>query len=529
MTPLDKPRILVFREFVPDRIRFWLLILITLVFLFSGTVQLASITQQVGLFAFMDEDARMMGYAAFVGMNMIFPILFAIRFRYSTKTILSVVIIALITCHIATLYTTNVPLLCLINFIAGTFRMLGAFETMVCAQLTITPSRNYAIFYATIFFIVQGSALLFSTQTAYLMDYLSWRHVHWIVIILLLWSFVGIRTLFRHYYSMKKIPLYGIDWAGYALWCSSLLLLLYIATYGKYYEWFSSGYIRLASLLFFLTLLLNVYHMHHIKRPYISLETWKYKNLWKLVILFLALYVSLATVSSLQAGYMASILHYDPVHIAHLNWISLIGMAVSAILCYYWFVKYKQKIKPMIFIGYGSVVLYLLYVYLIIDPGTNFEMFYLPSFLRGFGLLLLYIVLTLYVANIVPFKHNFQALCIIGFIRMSVGTAIGASLIDNWMHYITVKNSMILGGELDAVNPLTHSMGISFLNLELNTQVFMLSMKEIYGWMLSAGILVLFIILFEKEIRQLNLYYPKMRTIRRLFKRERKQGNPYTP
>lgn len=521
MSNLHKaPRILTFREFVPDWSRFWILILITLVFLFSGAIQLASVTQQVGLFGYKDEDAKMIGYCAFVGMNMIFPILFPIRFRFSTKTILLTVTIVLFFCHLFSLFTTNVFFLCIINFIAGTFRMLGAFETMVCAQLTITPTRNYATFYSSIFFIVQGSALLFGGIVLYLMEYFNWFSIQQLIILLLVWVFLTVMILFRHYYSMKKIPLYGIDWTGYILWTISLLLLLFIITYGKYYEWFNSIHIRIATLLFFSILIFNIYHMFQVKRAYINIETWKYKNLWKLVAMFIALYIALATTSSLQNFYMSNILHFDGIHLAYLNWIVLAGMAISALLCYIWFVKYNRNIKPMIFIGFGAIAIYLWMTYKGISLYTPFESFYIPSFLRGFGLLLLYIVLTLYVANIVPFKHNFQVLCIIGFIRMSLGTALGSSIITNWMQFLSQKNRIILGTELDPINSSLFEFNFNKIYTELETQIFLLSMKEIYGWILFASLIILTIILLEREFRFYNLFHPKMRTIRKIFKKE---------
>lgn len=138
----DPARILACRDFVPDWLRFWSIILITLVYLFSGAIQLASAGQQVGGLSFLQEDTQMIGFSAFVGMNMIFPMLFRLRFRFSTKTILTAVTIILILCHLLTLYTVNVPLLCFINFIAGTFRMLGAFETPWYASNFLLPLRE---------------------------------------------------------------------------------------------------------------------------------------------------------------------------------------------------------------------------------------------------------------------------------------------------------------------------------------------------------------------------------------------------
>ena len=142
-------RIRCFRNFVPDPVRFWIMIVISLIYLLSGAAHMASMSYQVNGLSLLQEDTIMIGYMAFIGMNVSFPMLFRLRFRFTTRSILLVSTVVIICCHVAILETANVWILCIINFIAGFFRMLAVFEAMVCIQLILTPTRNYAVFYSS--------------------------------------------------------------------------------------------------------------------------------------------------------------------------------------------------------------------------------------------------------------------------------------------------------------------------------------------------------------------------------------------
>lgn len=72
---------MLFRDFVPDRLRVFLCLFLALCFQFSGGIYLSSVSQMVGSLALMQEDIMMAGYASFVGMTIIFPILFRLKIQ----------------------------------------------------------------------------------------------------------------------------------------------------------------------------------------------------------------------------------------------------------------------------------------------------------------------------------------------------------------------------------------------------------------------------------------------------------------
>lgn len=514
---MEKNSIRCFRNFVPERMRLWIMILWSFVFLFSGASHMATMNVQVGRFSFIQEDTTMIGFMAFIGMNISFPMLFRLRFRFTTRELMLVSSIVVILCHICLLATDNVALLCCVSLIAGFFRMLAVFEAMVCIQLIVTPTRNYAVFYSVVFVIVQGSSQLFTPVITDIVCKSSWIHFQWIVILSLVTTIISIMTLIRHYREGKRIPLYGIDWLGCILWGVILTALLFIMTYGKYLEWFHSIHIRFAITVLLVSSILQYINIKNIKRPYINPAAWKYPKLMKIFVLFGAIYIIQAAPGMLQNPYMGSVLKFDQQNISYLSYFSLAGMFISALLCYMFF-RERKRLRELIIGGYCLFIAYLVMMYLYINPECNIEKFYFPAFIRGFALLWLYIILTLYISYIVPFVHNFQSLCIIGFMRMSLGTPLGMSLIDNMLIFLQRKNLSVLNSEIDSLNLQAIEVPYNNLVSLVNQQVYMVSVKEMFSYLIAGATILLIMMLFERKIQIKNFKYsfPSMTKIRHL-------------
>lgn len=324
-------------------------------------------------------------------------------------------------------------------------------------------------------------------------------------------------ALIRQYREGKHIPLYGIDWLGFILWGVILTALLFIMTYGKYLEWIHSLHIRVAIIVLTTASILQYMNIKSIKRPYINPAAWKYPKLMKIFVLFGAIYIIQAAPGMLQNPYMGSILKFDQQNISYLSYFSLGGMIISALLCYTFFRK-RKRLRGIIIGGYCLFIIYLIMMYLYINPECNIEKFYFPAFIRGFALLWLYIILTLYISYIVPFVHNFQSLCIIGFMRMSLGTPIGMALIDNMLLFLQRKNLAILNSEIDSLNLRANEMPYNNLVSLVNQQIYMVSVKEMFGYLITGAIALLITMLFERKAQINNFKYsfPSMKQIRQL-------------
>ena len=514
-------RVMMFRDFVPDKLRVFLCLFLALSFQFSGGIYLSSVSQMVGSLALMQEDIMMAGYASFVGMTIIFPILFRLKFRFTTRSILLFIYPALITCNFITMHTDSLPVLVLVCFIAGMLRMWGTFEALSNVQLSITPTRDFAVFFPVVYLIVLGSIQLSGLLTVYLGYWADWRYMHWCIMGLLFVGWGIVAALTHHFRFMKPMPLFGIDWLGGVLWAIFLLSTIFVFEYGKFYDWFDSLPICLGTLIAILSLGLSIHRMIVRRHPYIELAAFKYRNLTSLLFLFLMLRFFLAAPTVLQNIFTGSILQYDVLNAVSLNWWNLAGTVIGCAFAYYWHARLRKGYKVPVFLGFALIVGYQCVMYFLIDPRMNIEWLYLPTMLRGAGYIILYISLTVYVTGIVPFQHFFQVLSILGFVRTGFGSVLGGAIYSRVLQHIIPENFQTLSIELDEVNTALSNQTFHQIYGEAMKQATLVSLKEMYGWVCIVGVWFLALILFEKFLNK-NVVgrLPRIRRIKQIMKRE---------
>ena len=85
--PEQRPRILYFKDYLPTPLCIALSMFFAMVFQFNGGVFLPTSLQMSSALGCLKEDVMMAGYASFIGMTLIFPILFRLKFRFTTRRI----------------------------------------------------------------------------------------------------------------------------------------------------------------------------------------------------------------------------------------------------------------------------------------------------------------------------------------------------------------------------------------------------------------------------------------------------------
>lgn len=93
------------RNFVPEKLKPWVIILFVIIFQISGGIYLAAVSEMVGSLALMQEDIMMAGYSSMVGMALTFTIMFRLKFRFTSKTSLLACSSAIIICNLICMNT----------------------------------------------------------------------------------------------------------------------------------------------------------------------------------------------------------------------------------------------------------------------------------------------------------------------------------------------------------------------------------------------------------------------------------------
>lgn len=498
-------------DFIPRRLKPWIFIFFVLIIQFSGGIYLAAASDMVGTTGLMQEDILMAGYASLIGLAINFAVMFRIKFRFSNRTQLLICGSVLVAANIICAHTTSVPLLVGTCFIAGWFRMQATFACNSTIQLWLTPVRDMAVFFCYVYLVVDSVIQLSGIVTIYSAFNLEWESMHWIMTGLLAIMMLIILILVRPVRGPMFIPLLGIDWLGALLWAGVMMCFTFVCVYGNFYDWWDAVEIRSAVLLGLACLGLNLWRATFLHHPYISFQALKNRNVIRATSVYLVFFTLLGTEHVFEHSYASTILGFDETNLIDLNWYVFVGIISGCAFTYLTFALRKWRYKTMTLIGFTFAAGYLAWFYFMIDYGVEKDALFVPLFMRGFGSVIISIVfLTSIVQSGLPFTVFPQALVINGFTGAVMGATLGPAVIGEFLRRIMAKNVSLLSTEV-------YDPGLIG---QIQMHALVVSMKEIYGWLLITAIVSLLIIgLSYAPVRPWAIF-PKWRTIRKIVRTE---------
>jgi MFS transporter, DHA2 family, multidrug resistance protein len=440
-----------------------------------------------------------------------------LKFRFALKPTLIATASGLIVCNIIVLNVHSIPVLVAVSFVAGILRMWGTFACNSTIQLWITPKRDMSVWFCYIQGCVQGFILLTGLTTIYFSFLSKWEYMHWFIIGALFVLIVVVFVSFRHFRSMPKVPLYGIDWFGGAMWAAVLLSVVFVLNYGEHYDWFHSSQIRIGTAFALIALVLTIWRATFVDEPYIANETWRFRNVWLTFLFYIPVNLLVSPSHLFEYMYTETILGYDSLHVVSLNWVILLGMIVGAFFMWRTFAIRKWTYKTTTLIGFSLITGYLLVMYFSIDYNLPKEMLIFPLILRSVGYIIISITFITALTGI-PFKNFPQTLTIQSFMSAGAGALMGEAVLTQIFKYTMKKNVLMLGTNFDSVNTNIAHTPSEVLYGVLQKQAMLLSIKEIYGWLFVAGIIILMIFLLKESTLRPKFLHPKFSTIRRDIK-----------
>ena len=515
--PFDIPD---FPNYIPRRLKPWLFIFFVLIVQFSGGVYLAAASDMVGTTGLMQEDILMAGYAALVGMSINFAVMFRLKFRFSNRVGLLICGAALIAANIVCANTDSVPVLVVTCFLAGWFRMWATFVCNSTIQLWLTPVRDMAIFFCYVYLVVDGVIQLSGVFTVYTAFFSQWEYMHWTMTGLLALMMLMVLVLVKPVKGPMQIPLLGIDWIGAGLWSVFMLCFTFICVYGNFYDWWDAPEITGATVLGLLCLALNLWRATFLHHPYISFTALTNRNVRRATAIYLVFFTLLATEHVFEHSYAEAVLGFDETNMIDLNLYVLAGILVGCAFTYYTFALRRWRYKTMTTIGFVLAAFYLAYFYFMIDYGVEKEALFVPLFCRGAASVIISIV---YLTSILQGGMHFfvfpQALTINGFTGAVMGATLGPAVIGELLRHTLARNASLLGAAMTDVNPLAVHIPLGQLYGTVQVQAIIVSMKEIYGWLLIVCLMSVLVLLVSYGPMRPSAFFPKWKTIRRQLRR----------
>lgn len=245
----------------------------------------------------------------------------------------------------------------------------------------------------------------------------------------------------------------------------------------------------------------------------------KNHNVIRATIVYLLFFTLMATEHVFEHSYAANILGFDDTNMIDLNWYVFIGIIVGCGFTYFTFALRKWRYKTMTAIGFTLATFYLAYFYFFIDYGIEKEMLFIPLFFRGAASVIISIVfLTSIVQSGLPFQVFPQALTINGFTGAVMSATLGPAIIGEILRHTVSKNVALLSSSIVDFNPDIAVKALDNIYGTVQLQALVVSMKEIYGWLLMIAEITLIVILLSYSSVRPFAMFPKWRTIRRVIK-----------
>lgn len=508
-------QLLMFQEWVPSRVRFWLYMAFGFLYQYVGSIYSSYSNQIVSEMALLNEDIQMANYCTLGGITVCFPVMYRLKFYMYTRQLFFVAGIGLIICNAITMSAQEPWIIWGVSFVAGFFKMLGMFGCTSVFRLCVTPSRNYAVFFPVVYIMVCGGTYLSGITTSYLTYYGNWRLMNLFVIALLM-IHCGIV-----YFLMKPdhrpgpyLSLKGVDFIGLFLWSSFLISGIWLFTYGEHYDWWRSRTIWTATgitlALFAAALCRSRFH----DKPYLPLSIFRFRSVQHLMLLLLGVGILQAAPKLLQSIYLTSVLKYDSLNTISLNWPILYGVVVGSLLAFFTFVKWHWGFKKYFMVTLVLLTFYEASMYFLIGSDTNREAFFIPLFALGVSEVMIGSASNVYLSQSLPFSHFFFGLSSIGYIRCGIGTAMGSAVVQRLYNWSISKNSINAGDNLDGtVLPFDMPSWSNTLSV-VSKQAMMIAIKECYGYLIAFGIVMMILIIIHHYRLPVKRLLPRMSAIR---------------
>ena len=505
-----------FRGWVPH----WLKMVVAFVtlipiLLINGTYTGSNI-DIVGSLGVLVEDINMSYYASSAGMAIAHLVIPRIKPIATSKTIILVGLLFQVFLSFICAKTSYVEITIFCSFWIGYLKGFAMSEVIVILMPELSKqsgTRNE--FYAKFYPITIGVGQISLVLTAELAYRFEWQYMYYFMILLLLVSLLAVVSCMSYARRLDHLPLKEIDWHSFFLVSVCFMSILYVTTYGKINNWFVSPSIVAATILIPITGWLFIRRqLNPDREPFADLSILKNRSSTSVYILsFLLMFF--ASFSVLISSYTTNILRLGSDKANELYLFMLPGLAIGGILCYYFYLK-AIRMAWLIFIGFACFTISIAILYFNVSPTGLYEDLYLPMFLRGMGMVILFVAFGVY--GVQGLKLNqliYNAFFMISF-RSVLAPAIGSCILTNWLYRSQQANMMILGESVDVLNPVAltqfnssvktalsqgwsledaHMIATNALYSKVQLQATLVSIKSILGWMLILGIIVMVAVL----------------------------------
>lgn len=493
----------VFYAWVPKYVRYAILLLMAFVGLCANGIYLGITTNMFSELGVYAEPYTMATNAMYIGMGggFLFLIRFALRFPAKSGLLMGFTMLLLMNIICA---TTNSPFLAVAASLVLGFTKVFALGPLYLEWAMVWSKKmDSASVYPSFYFVALAGLNFMTWVTTYLTSLYSWRYSYIIVLILIIVCIVLSVIFFENQKVPKKIPLYQLDIPGLLLVITSLMLINYIAVYGKVEDWFESPAIRIALFGAIITMLFFIKRELALKRPILNLSLFKIPSISVGLLLFFSL--GILTPSIFQSAFASNILKFELIRNAEINLFLIPGIFAGSVLSFFWYKKNYDSVMLFI-VGFSAFVFYHMIMYTRFVNDLNIADFLVPSFFRGFALAILYISIGVYATANLPVPHTLKVVGLILFVRSFLGPGIISGLYNYLLYADTNKHMSVLASQIDANEPMRSQLldAIEYYQY-IAKQANLSALKEISGNIVLFGLTIIFVLIAALVYRRIKI------------------------
>lgn len=464
----------------------------------------------------MSEDINIAFFASSAGMAMAYPVIPIIKPIATTKTIILTVLFIQVILSFICAVTSYIEIIIICSFFIGYFKAFSLMEVVTILMPIFSPSYTRNQFYAQYYPIVLTLSQLSLVLTAEFAFNYQWQYMYYFMIALILLAMVAVIICLQYGRMLVRIPIKDIDWLSFFQCSVALMCILYVSIYGKTKDWFSSKEIILAMALIPIMgwMFVRRQLISNNKAPLVNLSVLKNRNsiviyLLSLVMMFLASY------TTVLSSYISSVLVLNTARLNELYLYMIPGIILGGFICYFWYLK-AFRMAWLIFMGFFCFGLAIAILYFSISPSGRYEDLYFPMFLKGLGMLFLFVACAIYsIQGLNNDQLIYNTFFLIGS-RSVIGPVLSYSILTNWIYILQQKYIVKLSDNINFTNTVANSQyvqsyssniakGLSIEDAEklayntlyskVQIQALMIGLKEILGYMLIISIILLVVIL----------------------------------
>ena len=469
-----------FSDWVPKPVQLLMIVLLLIVVMPIGGVYTGNISFMVSGTGAMQEYFLWANYATTIGMGASMPVVLRLKLRFKVrdKVVILLVLLGLLSYVNAT--TQNPMVIVIVSLIIGFLKMIITLELFL-PLMVMLGNRGvfYGVFYTFVLVLNQITAY-YAVEISILYNYQQFfifAAVLCFVLALLCW------VLMHDQYFALKVPLHYIDWLSILLFVTTFMFSAYVFSFGKQQDWFNSKNIISASIAAFVSFALMAIRQLTLKRPYISFGIFTKSNVIHGLFMLLWLGMFLGT-TSIQNIYSVGVLGYDQLTNAKLNLMMIPGILLAGIVAVFWFKK-EFPLKMFIFSGFASMTGFVIIMYFSMVLEFNYDNWYLPMFLKGFGMGSLFISIWFYALDQLELNEMLAAIGLVLVWRTFLAVGIFSALFSWFQYQFQITSLGDSAVYMDGMTISPQTVVANMRTIQLNAII--AANKKIFGYVIIAG------------------------------------------